>query len=346
MHPGLKEAIEFHKAIVIEGRKALVGYEREKLLTNVALFSEIPTTQSSEEDRRVSSGNLILKGVPGVGKSFFAVIIGAISNTRFARIQGRMDLQPTEVVGFERIDPVTGNLVTEFGPLSEAEIVLLDEINRIPPKSQSAFLEALQERTITIGKETRNLPRFNFAIATMNPVELGQGTVGLSEAATDRFAMLISIGYLPPEEEQKLVQFDFKKVELRPLLAKEKILELRALVSRETFLSHKLDKYIRRLVTASRPYDPENNQYEHSPSALVEEMVELGASPRTTICWGRLARAWAVLAAEREIVLPEDIQSLAPNVLGHRLWLTPDALSQGLTVEEVIADIMAKVPIP
>lgn len=346
MHSGLEEAVRFHKEIIEEGRKALVGYEREKLLANVALMSEIPTTQSNDESKRVSTGSLLLEGVPGVGKTFFGVIIGAISNAKFVRIQGRIDLQPTEIVGFERINPVTGKIVIEFGPLAEGEIVLIDEINRTSRKSQSAFLEAMQERSVTVGKETRDLPRFNFAIATMNPVELGQGTVGLSEAAADRFAMLIRIGYLPPDEEQKLVQFNFKKVELRHLLSKERIIELRSLIAEQTFLSSKLDKYIRRLVTASRPHNTENRQFEHSPSVLVDTMVELGASPRSTICWGRLARTWAVLAGERDLVLPEDIQNLAPHVLGHRIWLTSDAASQGLTVEEVVADIVAKVPVP
>ena len=112
------------------------------------------------------------------------------------------------------INPATGAFITEFGPLASAEVILLDEINRIPLKSQSAFLEGLQDRKITVGKTTYDLPTFSFAIATMNPVELGQGTFPLSEAATDRFAIMVNIGYLPPEEEQKLVNFDFKQVRL------------------------------------------------------------------------------------------------------------------------------------
>ena len=105
------------------------------------LLSEIPTTYDKKEQRQVNSGNLLLRGVPGVGKTFFGVILAAISNAKFARLQGRADLQPTEVVGFQMINPATGELTTEFGPLAEAEVILLDEINRIPLKSQSAFLE-------------------------------------------------------------------------------------------------------------------------------------------------------------------------------------------------------------
>ena len=233
MHADLAEAIEFHKAIIAEGGKALVGYDTAKALANVVLLSEIPTTYDKSEQRQVNAGNLLLRGVPGVGKTFFGVILAAISNAKFARLQGRADLQPTEVVGFQMINPSTGALVTEFGPLASAEVILLDEINRIPLKSQSAFLEGLQDRTVTVGKETYELPAFSFAIATMNPVELGQGTFPLSEAATDRFAIMVNIGYLPPEEEQKLVNFDFKRVRLNLLMTKERIIELRAAISEQ-----------------------------------------------------------------------------------------------------------------
>src|SRR6185312_3505975 len=204
MHADLAEALEFHKAIIAEGGKALVEYETAKALANVVLFSEIPTTYDEDSKRQVNAGNLLLRGVPGVGKTFFGVILAAISNAKFARIQGRADLQPTEIVGFQMINPATGEFITEFGPLASAEVILLDEINRIPLKSQSAFLEGLQDRTVTVGKTSYELPAFSFAIATMNPVELGQGTFPLSEAATDRFAIIVNIPYLPPEEEEKL----------------------------------------------------------------------------------------------------------------------------------------------
>src|SRR6188508_2077244 len=237
MHPDLEQA--------------LVGYETAKALANVVLMSEIPTSYDKKADRQVNAGNLLLRGVPGVGKTFFGVILAAISNAKFARLQGRADLQPTEVVGFQMINPSTGALVTEFGPLASAEVILLDEINRIPLKSQSAFLEGLQDRTVTVGKKTYELPAFNFAIATMNPVELGQGTFPLSEAATDRFAIMVNIGYLPPEEERKLVNFDFKQVRLNPLMRKDRIIQLRGAITREVFLHEKIGMYIRRLVGAT-----------------------------------------------------------------------------------------------
>src|SRR2546427_9313606 len=221
MQRDLAEAIDFHNAIIVESSKALVGYDTAKTLANVVLLSEIPTTYDKQADRQVNAGNLLIRGVPGIGKTFFGVILAAISDAKFARIQGRADLQPTEVVGFQMINPVTGELVTEFGPLASAEVILLDEINRIPLKSQSAFLEGLQDRTVTVGKNTYELPAFSFAIATMNPIELGQGTFPLSEAATDRFAIMINIGYLPSDEEARLVNFDFKRVRLNALMSKE-----------------------------------------------------------------------------------------------------------------------------
>lgn len=346
MHADLQDAVDFHDAIIAEGGKALVGYEREKALANMVLLAEIPTTYDQEEQRQVNAGNLLLRGVPGVGKTFFGVILAAISGARFARLQGRADLQPTEVVGFQMINPATGEFMTEFGPLASAEVILLDEINRIPLKSQSAFLEGLQDRSVTVGKETYKLPAFSFAIATMNPIELGQGTFPLSEAATDRFAIMVNIGYLPPEEEQKLVAFDFKKVHLDGLMPKARVLELRARIGEQVFLHEALGKYIRRLVAATRPYSPETEWRQHSPSPLVEQFVDLGGSPRATICWGRLVKVWALLSGRRAEVYPEDVQALAPYVLGHRIWLAPHAAGRGVRVDDVIEDIVDRVPIP
>ena len=346
MHPDLEQAIAFHESIIAEGGKALVGYDTAKALANVVLMSEIPTSYDKKENRQVNAGNLLLRGVPGVGKTFFGVILAAISDAKFVRLQGRADLQPTEVVGFQMINPATGELMTEFGPLAEAEVILLDEINRIPLKSQSAFLEALQDRTVTVGKTTFELPAFSFAIATMNPVELGQGTFPLSEAATDRFAIMVNIGYLPPEEEAKLVHFDFKRVRLSVLMTKDRIVRLRGAINEHVYVHPRLATYIQRLVAATRPFNPETDWNVHSPSELVEHGVDLGASPRAIICWARLAKVWALLVRRRTEVYPEDIQDLAPYILGHRIWLGPHAASHGLTTDSVINDVIERVAIP
>ena len=347
MHADLAEAIAFHKSIIAEGSKALVGYDTAKALANVVLMSEIPTTYDKNEQRQVNAGNLLLRGVPGVGKTFFGVILAAISDAKFARLQGRADLQPTEVVGFQMINPSTGELVTEFGPLASAEVILLDEINRIPLKSQSAFLEGLQDRTVTVGKVTYELPAFSFAIATMNPIELGQGTFPLSEAATDRFAIMVNIGYLPPEEEQKLVNFDFKRVRLNPLMSKDRIIQLRGAINEKVFL-HEMPRQVHPAARRRHASLQSRHRLAWSTrsSPLVERGVDLGASPRAIICWGRLAKVWALLKHERTEVYPEDIQELAPYILSHRIWLGPHAASHGLTTEAVIQDVVERVPIP
>ena len=344
--PDLQEAIDFHVAVIAEGSKALVGYDTAKAMANVVLLSEIPTTYDRREERQVNAGNLLLRGVPGVGKTFFGVILAAISDAKFARVQGRADLQPTEVVGFQMINPSTGQLVTEFGPMASAEVILLDEINRIPSSRRARFSKRSRIARITVGKTTYALPSFSFAIATMNPVELGQGTFPLSEAATDRFAAMVNIGYLPAEEEEKLVAFDFKRVALNPLLSKDRIIQLRASVSAGVFLHERLGKYIQRLVAATRPHNPDTDWRQRSPSELVERGVDLGASPRAIICWSRLVKVWALLQRRRAEVYPEDIKDLAPFVLGHRIWLGPHAASHGLTAEEVIRDVIHQVAIP
>ena len=190
------------------------------------------------------------------------------------------------------------------------------------------------------------LPAFSFAIATMNPVELGQGTFPLSEAATDRFAVMINIGYLPPDEEVKLVNFDFKRVRLNPLMEKDRIIQLRSAINEQVFLHERLGRYFQQLVAATRPYNPDGDWHVRSPSELVERGVDLGASPRAIICWGRLAKVWALLSGRRDVVYPEDIQDLAPYILGHRIWLGPHAATHGLTTDVVIKDILRVVPIP
>ena len=147
MHPELKEAIDLHDAIIAEASKALVGYDTEKALANVVLMSEIPTTYDKKQNRQVNAGNLLIRGVPGIGKTFFGVILAAISNAKFARLQGRADLQPTEVVGFQMINPATGELVTEFGPLATAVIGNDDAVGAVFDGELGVFtcLESLQK---------------------------------------------------------------------------------------------------------------------------------------------------------------------------------------------------------
>jgi MoxR-like ATPase len=157
---------------------------------------------------------------------------------------------------------------------------------------------------------------------------------------------MINIGYLPPADEEKLVAFDFKRVRLRAILSKQRILELRARIGEGVSLHPSLGRYIQRLVAATRPYNDDTGWRHRSPSELVERGVELGASPRAIIAWSRLAKVWALLRCQRAEVYPEDVQALAPYVLGHRIWLGPHAASHGLTNDAVIRDVIEQVPIP
>jgi MoxR-like ATPase len=157
---------------------------------------------------------------------------------------------------------------------------------------------------------------------------------------------MVNIGYLPPEEEAKLVHFDFKRVRLSALMTKDRIVHLRGAINEHVYLHPRLATYIQRLVAATRPFNPETDWNVHSPSELVEHGVDLGASPRAIICWGRLAKVWALLVRRRTEVYPEDIQDLAPYILGHRIWLGPHAASHGLTTDSVIADVIERVAIP
>jgi len=346
MHPDLVEAVQLHRDISTEARKALVGYEREKLLTNVALFSQLPAIYDEDEKKRVNAGNVLLEGVPGVGKTYFGVIIAAVTSSRFVMIECNVETKPSDIIGYHMINPATGKVEIKWGPIVSAEIALADEINRTSPRTQGGMLSALQNKKVTIDDQTKDLPEFSFVIATMNPLELGQGTFGLSDAMKDRFAIKIVIGYLPPDEEQRLVNFDFRKIKLNPLVAKERVIALRASIEEKVFLHPKLDKYIRRIVTASRPYNPERKCYEHSPSELVERYVEGGASPRATICFGRLAKTWALLSGERDEVYPEDIQNLAPHVFGHRIEMNPIGETDGISVDTIIKDVIDRVAVP
>ena len=285
--------------------------------------------------------------MPGVGKTFFGVILAAISNAKFARIQGRADLQPTEVVGFQMINPATGELITEFGPLASAEVILLDEINRIPLKSQSAFLEGLQDRTVTVGKTTYELPAFSFAIATMNPVELGQGTFPLSEAATDRFAIMVNIGYLPARGRAQAGQLRLQAGAPQPADGARSASSSCAPPSPSTCSCTSGS------ATTSSAWSPPRAPTTPTPTGTCTRRrswwrrgVDLGASPRAIICWGRLAKVWALLVRRRDEVYPEDIQDLAQYVLGHRIWLGPHAASHGLTTDAVIKDVIERVAIP
>ena len=346
LHPDLQEAIALYQALKAEADKGVVGLNSVKEATFIAFMSEIPTTLSAKKNRRVNAGLVWYRGVPGVGKTYMVLVLAKTTESEFARIQGRADLTPGDIVGVEIFNPKTGEWEKRPGPVVRANILLLDEGNRISPKSQSAFLEVNQDRTVTLGDYTFELPEFYFAVMTTNPVETGEGTFPLSVANADRFTFLIDVGYLSPDEERKLVDFDIKEVDILPLAKPERIIGLRSAIATRVALHPSLKKYIRRLVRATRPYNPDIHCDEHSPSPLVEEFVELGASPRATIAWGPTSRVRALFVRGDDKVLPEDIQALAKNILSHRINLKSRARKAGVTVEDVINEIVERVPIP
>lgn len=346
MHNDLLEVMDIYRKTRLEYDKAIVGLDNVKEKTLIAFLSEIPTTLSAKKGRRVNAGSVWYMGVPGTAKTYGGLVLAKTTDTNFVRIQGRADLVPSDIVGAEIYNPKTGEFEIRKGPIVKAQILLLDEGNRIPPKTQSAFLEANQDRTVTIGDVTLELPEFYFVIMTANPVETGEGTYPMSDANADRFTMIINFSYLPPNEEQKLVSFDIKNIDILPIVKWERIAELRSSITEHVFLHRSLKKYIRRLVVASRPYRPEIGSHMYSPSSLVEEFVELGASPRATMCWGPTAKVRALIVGGRDSVYPEDIQSLARNILAHRMNLKSNSTKRGVTVENVIDDIVDKVPIP
>jgi MoxR-like ATPase len=183
---------------------------------------------------------------------------------------------------------------------------------------------------------------------------LQQGTYEVAAASADRFTFLVPLGYLPPDEEQKLVNFDIKAVRLEQLLTAEQALEMRSLIRENVKLNGKVQKYIRRLVVATRPrkhgiVSPDTAKYlsdEDSPSELVQEYVQLGASPRATMSFGPTTRARALFARESDTVFPEDVKALAKNIFGHRIILKPTARRANITIDDVIDDVLRKVVVP
>ena len=200
LHPDLQEAIALYQALKAEADKGVVGLNSVKEATFIAFMSEIPTTLSAKKNRRVNAGLVWYRGVPGVGKTYMVLVLAKTTESEFARIQGRADLTPGDIVGVEIFNPKTGEWEKRPGPVVRVNILLLDEGNRISPKSQSAFLEVNQDRTVTLGDYTFELPEFYFAVMTTNPVETGEGTFPLSVANADRFTFLIDVGYLSPDE--------------------------------------------------------------------------------------------------------------------------------------------------
>ncbi len=300
--------VEEHIASVVEGKPDVIR------LVLVCLLAE---------------GHILLEDVPGVGKTLLAKALGRAIACSVRRIQFTPDLLPSDVTGVTVYNQEHNDFEFKPGAIF-ANLVLGDEINRATPKTQSALLEAMEERTVTVDGRTYELAAPFLVIATQNPIEL-EGTYPLPEAQRDRFLMRLSIGYPSVEAELEVLEVHGRgdRVStLQPVTDAQAVNDLIEVV-RDVHAAAALRRYIVDLVRATR---------EHSA-------VELGASPRASLALLRAGRALAAIGG-RDYVVPDDIKSLAVHILRHRLILTPEAQMRGVTAEDVIEELLANVPVP
>ncbi len=285
----------------------------------------------------LSDGHILLEGVPGLAKTLAIKTLSDLIKADFSRIQFTPDLLPADVIGTQIYSQKNETFRIKQGPIF-ANFVLADEINRAPAKVQSALLEAMQERQITIGDETFRLAEPFLVLATQNPIEQ-EGTYPLPEAQTDRFMLKVVIGYPKKDEEQAIIRQNIagKRKEILPILSVEDILKAREVV-REVYIDEKIEKYIVDIVFATRY--PENYGLDN-----LKNMIAFGGSPRASINLALAARAYAFIH-RRGYVVPEDVRAVCYDVLRHRIGLTYEAEAQNMTTEDIITEILNKVEVP
>ncbi|MFV0396846.1 MAG: AAA family ATPase [Bacteroidales bacterium] len=285
----------------------------------------------------LSNGHVLLEGVPGLAKTLAIKTLGSLIDAKYSRIQFTPDLLPADVIGTMVYSQKNEQFQVKKGPIF-ANFVLADEINRAPAKVQSALLEAMQERQITIGENTYKLDDPFLVLATQNPIEQ-EGTYPLPEAQVDRFMLKVIIGY-PKKEEEKLIirqNIGAPLKPITPILKPEEIIEAREIV-REVYLDEKIERYIVDIVFSTR--FPE----EHGLSSL-KNMISFGASPRASINLALAARAYAFIK-RRGYVIPEDVRAVCHDVMRHRIGLSYEAEANNLTAEEIVSEILNKVEVP
>ncbi len=285
----------------------------------------------------LANGHLLIEGVPGLAKTYAVKTLAGAIRARFQRIQFTPDLLPADIIGTQIYNQRTGDFTVRKGPIF-ANLILADEINRAPPKVQSALLEAMQERQVTIGEETFRLDEPFLVLATQNPIEQ-EGTYPLPEAQTDRFLLKLKISYPAKGEEKEIMERMTGGMEpkVSPVVDVSTILRARELCTR-IYVDDKLKDYIVNLVFATRfPKD-------HNLGGL-EPLIRYGASPRASIYLLTSARALAFLR-RRGFVIPEDIKELAYDVLRHRIILTYEAEAEELTTDDIIKRVLEGVEVP
>lgn len=285
----------------------------------------------------LSNGHVLLEGVPGLAKTLAIKTLSQIIDAKYSRIQFTPDLLPADVIGTMVYSVKSEQFQVKRGPVF-ANFVLADEINRAPAKVQSALLEAMQERQVTIGDNTFTLDNPFLVMATQNPIEQ-EGTYPLPEAQVDRFLLKVVIGYPSKEEEKVIIRQNItneKKV-IRPLLRPEEILDAQKVVEK-IYLDEKIERYIVDIVFATRfPADYSLND--------LTFIISFGASPRASISLARAARSYAFLRG-RGYVIPEDVRAVAHDVLRHRIGLSYEAEANNITADEIISEILDKVEVP
>jgi len=285
----------------------------------------------------LSNGHILLEGVPGLAKTLAIKSLANIIEAKFSRIQFTPDLLPADLIGTLIYSQKQEEFVVRRGPIF-ANFILADEINRSPAKVQSALLEAMQERQVTIGDSTYKLPEPFLVLATQNPIEQ-EGTYPLPEAQVDRFMLKVVIGYPEREEEKAIMRQNISGVfpSTSTILKPEDIMRARDLV-REVYLDEKIENYITDIVFATR--FPERFKLEH-----YKGMIAYGGSPRASINMALAAKAFAFIK-RRGYVIPEDVRAIAHDVLRHRIGLTYEAEAENVTPEMIISDILNTVEVP
>lgn len=285
----------------------------------------------------LSDGHVLLEGVPGLAKTLAIKTLASLIDAKYSRIQFTPDLLPADVIGTMIYSQKDEQFVVKKGPIF-ANFVLADEINRAPAKVQSALLEAMQERQVTLGKETFLLPEPFLVLATQNPIEQ-EGTYPLPEAQVDRFMLKVVIDY-PKQEEEKLIirqNINGDKFDVKPILKADEILEARKVV-RQVYLDEKIERYIVDIVFATR--FPEKYDLKE-----LKDMIAFGGSPRASINLALAARTYAFIK-RRGYVIPEDVRAVAHDVLRHRIGLTYEAEASNVTSDEIVSKILNKVEVP
>ena len=285
----------------------------------------------------LADGHILLEGLPGLAKTLAIKTLSELIDADFSRIQFTPDLLPADVVGTMVYSQKSEEFKVKRGPVF-ANFVLADEINRAPAKVQSALLEAMQERQVTIGKETFKMPQPFLVLATQNPIEQ-EGTYPLPEAQVDRFMLKVVIGYPELQEEKRIIRQNItgEKIEVRPILKPEEIIEARKVV-RQVYLDEKIEQYIADIVFATRYPD----KYDMKD---LKEMISFGASPRASINLALAARAYAFIK-RRGYVVPEDVRAVAHDVLRHRIGLSYEAEASNISADEIVSQILNRVEVP